>query len=88
MEVISSDWIYIAANGRSGAVGKSTRILEQTQGNICAGKGETTCVLTLTHDHTHTQHRPSYNLHLLTRSCICIATKPPLGVASSSTGVT
>lgn len=60
MEVISSDWIYIAANGTSEAVGKSKCSLARSQGNIRGGEGgEITRVLTLaqTHTHTHaTQH--------------------------------
>lgn len=41
MEVISSGWIYIAANGMSGAVGESVLILAEVQGNIREeGRGE------------------------------------------------
>lgn len=54
MEVISSDWLYIAANGTSGAVGKSKCSLARSQGNIRAGEGgEITRVLTLAQAHTH-----------------------------------
>lgn len=79
MEVISSDWIYIAANGTSEAVGKSKCSLARSQGNIRGGEGgEITCVLTLAQAHTHThapQHTASHNLHLFPGSCIYIATQ-------------
>jgi len=71
MEEISSDWIYIAANGSSRVVGKSVRILARSQGSVCAGEGEeTTHVLTLAQAHTLTHHRASHNLRFFTSSCI------------------
>lgn len=75
MEVISSDWIYIAANGRSGAVGKRTWRGARAVSELA--KEEKQHVYSRSHrrEDTRTQHRASHDLHLLTSSGIYVAAR-------------